>query len=73
MIYLFCRVCVRIVSWINGVIFGCAEDAVDLLDKFGDDAEAGFEAGVGAETELRSRIKLRKRPNHLHRQRIIEK
>jgi hypothetical protein len=48
---------VRIVAWINGVVFGCAEDTVDILAEFGADAEAGFQAG----TELRSRAKPRKR------------
>ena len=61
MIYLFCRACVQIVAWINGVIFGCAEDTIDVLAEFGADADAGFRAGVHAESELRPSATLRKR------------
>ena len=41
--------CVRIVAWINGVLYGCAEDAIDGLNKNGLTAEAerGFRTGYG--------------------------
>ena len=48
MLGLFCRACVRAIAWLNGALFGCAEDAVETLrgGGFAAEAEAGFRAGA---------------------------
>ena len=48
MFALFCGACVRAVSWINGVLFGCAEDAAEALrgTDCAAEVEEGFRAGA---------------------------
>ena len=48
MLRVVCRACVLVVAWINGVLFGCAEDAAEALrgGGFAAEADEGFQAGV---------------------------